>query len=423
MTGYDDLLLEPGTTLLHIGAPKTGSTALQHAAAALRSELLERGVLYPGKELNHQKGTSHLIGRRAEAWQGELAKPEWWDALDAELRASNASRKLVSFEVVAQGDLDGVERVREAMEGPVHVVMVLRNFGQLLPSMWQQKLKAGFRKPLDRWLGEALEDETAPHIYGSDAFHRKDGLSLPERWAKVFGAENVTAVMLQKSRPEQLFGSFEGMLGLPHGILDSAPLTGYSANRGMSALEASFALHFNQTSHAAGVTRREHRHHIWMGAYDRMLAQRTPGPEEGRVGLPSWAVDKCAAAGEFLASEIERSGIRVVGDLAELTAPVKPMPEGSLVLPDALPTDLTQELMLGAVSAGLGRGPDFGTPRVLPTWPTPATPAPSAAPSAAATDVANPGDTPAGRPLAKVPASQLRDELSRRVRARLLGRR
>mgnify|MGYP005751668547 CR=1 FL=1 len=33
--------------ILHIGMPKTGSTALQHALASMREQLLERGILYP----------------------------------------------------------------------------------------------------------------------------------------------------------------------------------------------------------------------------------------------------------------------------------------------------------------------------------------------------------------------------------------
>lgn len=361
MSAEPSLLIEPGATLLHIGAPKTGSTALQHAASTLRPELAEAGVLYPGRTLHHQKGTSHLIGRQAKAWPGGHAKAEWWDALEAEIRASSA-RKLVSFEVICEADIDKVRVVQERMPGPVHVVMVLRNFGDLLPSMWQQKVKAGLQVTLDEWLVEALADESAVHILGSDAFHRSDGRSLPHRWAEVFGAENVTVVVLDRARPEQLFGSFEGMLGLPEGLLAQAPSTGHSANRGMSALEAAVALEVNRRTAERGVKRREHRTSIWKGPYDRMLAERMPGRTEGRLGLPAWAVEPCRRAGAILASEIDRSGVRVVGDLGALSAAVEPAREDQLALPDALPTDLAMELVLGAVSAGLGRGPDFSPP-------------------------------------------------------------
>ena len=53
----DDLELPPRTRLFHIGIPKSGTTSLQVAAAAKRSELLRQGVLYPGVKVN-QRGAN-----------------------------------------------------------------------------------------------------------------------------------------------------------------------------------------------------------------------------------------------------------------------------------------------------------------------------------------------------------------------------
>lgn len=49
--------------LLHIGSPKTGTTALQHALARSRSELLQAGYLYPAIEGEANHHLLSLYGR------------------------------------------------------------------------------------------------------------------------------------------------------------------------------------------------------------------------------------------------------------------------------------------------------------------------------------------------------------------------
>ena len=51
MTGADPLPAD--AILLHLGFHKTGTTALQSAFAASRPQLLEHGVLYPGRRRSH----------------------------------------------------------------------------------------------------------------------------------------------------------------------------------------------------------------------------------------------------------------------------------------------------------------------------------------------------------------------------------
>lgn len=45
--------------LLHVGAPKTGTTTLQHACNASREALLTRGILYPNVDLNPGPSPKH----------------------------------------------------------------------------------------------------------------------------------------------------------------------------------------------------------------------------------------------------------------------------------------------------------------------------------------------------------------------------
>ncbi|MCW2746978.1 MAG: hypothetical protein JWP10_120, partial [Nocardioidaceae bacterium] len=76
--------------LLHIGLPKTGTTALQAAASASRPLLLDHGVRYPGKNYNHRFESSGLLGRRFGSVMlggGKEPQREQWDEMMAEIEA------------------------------------------------------------------------------------------------------------------------------------------------------------------------------------------------------------------------------------------------------------------------------------------------------------------------------------------------
>ena len=51
-----------GEVLLHIGPPKTGTTALQHSLAQARPQLKAQGVLYPGKRFSHWTPSCSALG-------------------------------------------------------------------------------------------------------------------------------------------------------------------------------------------------------------------------------------------------------------------------------------------------------------------------------------------------------------------------
>jgi len=74
--------------------------------------------------------------------------------------------------------------------------------------------------------------------------------------------------------------------------------------------------------------------------------------------LPAWAAERASARGRRYAEEIAAAGVRVVGDLSVLAAPVsgadQPAPP-----PDTVDVDVAVELAAGLLSAGTGRGPFF----------------------------------------------------------------
>ena len=87
--------------ILHVGAPRTGTSSLQKLLSDRREALAEAGVLYPEltprsadrPHLSHQHLGEALDGRRPRAERRELL-----DALDAELAATAADVVVVSYE-------------------------------------------------------------------------------------------------------------------------------------------------------------------------------------------------------------------------------------------------------------------------------------------------------------------------------------
>ncbi|WP_062467526.1 hypothetical protein [Demequina maris] len=392
------LLIPDGATLLHIGAPKTGSTALQSAASKLRRELSAHGVSYPLRGLNHQRGTSFLIGRTAEAWGGAHAKQEWWHELRDAISSKPDQRKLVSFEVICEADVDAVRNVRAQMDGDVHIAIVVRSFASLLPSMWQQWIKTGYAGTLDDFLQSALREDPVVRIGGSDAFHRNDGRGLVARWCEVFGAENVTVVVLPNGGPSPLFAAFESMLGLPDGLLATAPVDGHDTNRGMTVPEAGFALQVNGYLEREHAQRQDLRQLLWMGSYDRLLARRLPSQGEPRLALPEWAQEACRRAGELLVTDIVESGARIVGDPAHLVANARTMPNDALDAPVTVDTAIALETLTGMFAAA-NRPNRRANPAPVPVA-APAVPRPT---------------------LAQVPARRLARELAARAKRRVVS--
>jgi hypothetical protein len=350
--------LPAGTRLLHIGIPKTGTTALQRAAAANREALLAHGVRYPGRTVNHREAVCALMGRRL-GWRGA---GEWvpdrslWDELVAELDADPVRRALVSHEFASESTVEQARRFADSLGPSLHVVVTLRGFAHLLGSSWQQYVKAGRRRPLGRWLHDLLDDE--PYKHAAQFFYqRNDQAAVVRRWIEVVGVDRVTVVIADKNQPTQLTDAFEDLLGISRGLL-AADDSGFAANRSMSYPEAELVRRLNMVVRKPVISWHQYDPLVRNGGVARMLENRRPGRHEPPVGLPDWAAEKATVRAREYADAIAATGCRVVGDLATLSAPVRSLGR-KLPKCDDVPIDAAVELAAGMLSAGLGRGAFF----------------------------------------------------------------
>jgi hypothetical protein len=307
------------TRLFHIGPPKTGTMALQEAAAARRAELLRHGVRYPGSGIVHGMAVAAFLGQRW-GWQGagsQVPPRSRWVDLMAEVHADRRNRVLLGHEYAAKADEATIARFAAEIGDPLHVVITLRPFAAMLPSTWQETLKLGAVRGLGPWLRQVLE---RPGPTGVDHPARNQGL-LVRRWASVVGADRVTVVALDRTRPELLFTAFEGMLGLPSGLL-AGGASAQTGNRGLTMPEAEYLRRINGVLREDGIRWDDWFDYVSGAAIGRVIRDRVPPADEPRPGLPGWAAERANALAARFVDEIRGSGVRVLGDLDSLAAPV-----------------------------------------------------------------------------------------------------
>lgn len=347
--------LPPGARVLHIGLMKTGTTALQHAAAAHRTELAEHGVRYPGEGVNHLYPVCALMGRRLGWSASGAVAPDrrWWRDLTEEIADADEDRVLISHEFASECDDAQAARFVDALGPRTHVVITLRGFATLLGSSWQQSIKAGRRKAYGTWLKEVLAEDPASAAARS-FYRRHDQAAILQRWLRLLGPDRLVVVIGDRTRPTLLLDAFSDLLGLPRALLRDVSDTG--ENRSLSWPEVELLRRVNARVHRAGIGWRPYEVLIRDGLIERTLRARRPSDQESGMMLPPWAEGPALVRALAYHDAVVSSGCRVVGDPERLLD--RPA-VGELRPPTTVPIDAAVEAATGLLSAALGRGSEF----------------------------------------------------------------
>lgn len=306
--------VRPGEVLAHIGLPKTGTTAVQHAMAAGRPTLREHRISYPGHQLNHYFCGVDLLQVKSRRWPeaGPLAtNGEWASLVESVRRAPAGWRHVVSAESLVRADAVQVDRVVRDL-GAVRVVVGVRPLQSLLPSLWQEWVKSGFDVTFDDWLTDVVESSTDD---SSSTFGPVPALEIDrvvDRWASRVGVDNVAVVVVSDVGRAQL-DVFEAMLALDPGTLQlsTEPISG---NRGLTAEEVDMLWRFNTRLDRSTVTLADYQ---WASRAMSQFIQARP-PRGSKLVLPPWAVPVVQRIAESQVEVLMRSGVHIVGDLGDL---------------------------------------------------------------------------------------------------------
>ncbi|HSF64195.1 MAG TPA: hypothetical protein VLA78_07395, partial [Paracoccaceae bacterium] len=129
--------------ILHIGQPKTGTSALQSVLSANRAQLLSVGVLYPTqarpRSPKHALAGPYLMGRASYSVQRRTGKKgaaldalstDYWTALRAEIRSTPHETLILSSECFFNRPMHSQPGLRERLSevcDSVEVVAYLRS--------------------------------------------------------------------------------------------------------------------------------------------------------------------------------------------------------------------------------------------------------------------------------------------------------
>jgi len=304
-----ELLVPEGTRVLHIGPHKTGTTSLQSAFHACRDAVMEQGVHYAGRGRHPMGAVLAAIGHSSPR-HDDHTPPDTrkWERILREIHTTDAPRVLLSSEFFADARNRSIRSVIEQVGAEqVHVVVTLRPLAKIIPSQWQQYVQSGATMPFDEWLTTIFENpETAAKFWRR---HRHD--RLIERWAAVVGDDRVTAVVVDDSDHDSVLRSFEQIMGLRTGTLVADRSL---VNRSLMRGEVEAVRAFNVEFWNAHLPRSLHTRLIRSGA-SHYLQARKPEPDEDKVLMPRWALDRACAVTDEIIAGITATNITVTGDL------------------------------------------------------------------------------------------------------------
>lgn len=324
---YEEHLLPPAARLLHIGPPKTGTTAVQSAFLQVRDVLPQHGVHYAGPGSRPKEAVAELTRRKGDP------ETSAWDDLVREVEAAGDLRVVISNERFSICDRDTAARAVAALgDERTHVVMVARPLDALLPSQWQQRVRK--RRNMisyDAWLrivlGDTPDGEHFEHFW---VLH--DLADQIERWSLAAAADRVTVIVSDESSREFLPRLFEGLVGLPEGQL--VPSKSWS-NRSLDRAEAELIRSLDQVAEARGWDR---------DLYDASLKpaissdlRATPALNGAPILLPEWARQRVDELNEQRRDTLLTARVRVIGRPESLTERLT----ATSSTPDGDPEDVT----------------------------------------------------------------------------------
>ena len=308
--------------LLHVGTPKTGTSALQDVLFRNRGRLLEQGVLYPGERFDaHFLAALDLMRL---PWGGlEADALGAWDALAAQVRAHRGTT-IISHEILARATRSQVSRALASLTAPerggggdetqVHLMVSVRDLVRQVPAEWQENLKHRSALSYRAFLEQVRDPDRSSRI-GSWFWSVQEIPDILDRWGADLPPERVHVITVPPGGddPALLWQRFSTAFGLDDLDLD---LGETRANPSLGVAETALLRRINRR-HLDLVPPAHYRDLVRELLVHQTLSQRT---DSARLALPpdqrAWAQE----VSRGWVAELRERGYDVVGDLEDLVS-------------------------------------------------------------------------------------------------------
>ncbi|WP_221584344.1 hypothetical protein [Microbacterium sp. G2-8] len=323
--------------IVHIGAPKTGTTYIQDRLHQNAATLAAHGVVLPTiadtpPTLFHFRAALDLVGAK---WGGPGAAVEGaWDHLVERVHAAEGT-VIISHEVLASAGPAAIARAKRTLTASgaeLHVVYGARDMWRQVSAGWQEEIKQGKTWSFEEYCSRLRE--------GQGFFALPFDLPrVIDGWAKDLRPEHVHVVTVaQERRGDELWERACAGLQIDPSW---APDASAHANPSLGAAETTVLRALNER-----LGRDSHP-----GQYDDLvrqliaeqaLAERDRIPIIASQETYDWAADVCE---EWIAYLARRRRIDVIGEVGDLRPAPRPTDA-----PDADAVD-TQAQLAAAVDA------------------------------------------------------------------------
>ncbi|QWC86322.1 hypothetical protein KLP28_06415 [Nocardioidaceae bacterium] len=311
--------------VVHVGAPKTGTTYLQERLAANAARLAAHGVTYPVLDGgDHFSAALDLIDMD---WGGQREQVRGsWDELVADVAAApDGATVIVSHELLAGASKAQVRQAVAQLEAAgctgeetneVHVVYAARDLARQIPAEWQEGVKHRRKRSFAKFttvIGSARKGPGAKIWF----WRAQDVRGVLTRWGVAVPTERLHLVTVPRSGagPDELFHRYCTAMGIDPSW---APEPAGGANTSIGTAETAMLRRLNKRLKAVDFRNEAYRVLVRQLVVHETLAQR-PGSDKAAIDatVHSWA----APLAEEWIGWVQEQGIPVVGDLDELRVP------------------------------------------------------------------------------------------------------
>lgn len=311
---------------LHVGASKTGTSALQRGLFDSIPELADQGIGVPLRSRpDHVRQVLRPLGWVTASGFTRDVRREQLDQLGRVLRGASGERLLLTCEDLCEADPERIRALIEVSDRAgqeVRVVLTVRGLTSVIPSEWQQFLKHRMTLDYPTFLKRVRQrtGRWAKHFWV-----RQDLVATCTRWADVVGRDRIDVVVTpdRTADPTGLYRMFGQVVGFdPHTL--SWPERNVNASWGYVEAEV-----YRRANEALGDRLPRYERDYQPGLRWPLVEGVLPRSASARIPLPpselEWVTHVAREQGHWLAD----SGIRVHGDPSSLI----PSPDDTAELP------------------------------------------------------------------------------------------
>ena len=308
--------------IMHVGAPKTGTSFLQDRLFHNPEVLAAQGIRYPVDRADGQFLAA--LDLMQLTWGGlEKQAGGAWDRL-AEAVRSWPGTAIVSHEILGYASRAHVRRALESLSAPgggteVHVVLSVRDLARQIPAEWQENVKHRRLVTYGEFLDQ-IRDPDRTSTLASWFWGVQEVPEILDRWGGELPPEQVHVVTVPHpgAPRDLLWERFMGVLGIePTSLAEGTD----RANPSLGVPETALVRRLNERLRDV-VPNERYRQFVREYLVHQTLSR---GQTSARLSVPPdvfvWADELSRSWRDHLSAR----GYDVVGDLDELV-PAAPLP-------------------------------------------------------------------------------------------------